>query len=123
MKMTRRRFLENSITTLVLVPLVGCGSDDSSPMGGGGGGSNSCSGVTSTGSNSSGHIHTVCVPDADLSTPPSSGGTYVTSADAGHTHAVTLSQSQLQSVAGNGSVTVTSTNSSGHTHSFIVKKA
>jgi len=121
MKMTRRRFLEGSLTTLVLVPLVGCGSDDSSPTGAGGGGPN-CTGVESTGSNSAGHVHTVCVPDGDLSNPPVNGATYVTSTTSGHTHSVTLSSAQLQTVANNGSVTVTSS-SAGHTHNFVIRKA
>ena len=121
MKMTRRRFLEGSLTTLVLLPLAGCGSDDSSPTGAGDG-PNSCAGVSSTGSNSSGHVHTVCVPNSDLANPPANGATYVTSTDSGHTHSVTLNQAQLQTVANNGSVTVTSS-STGHTHDFMIRKA
>jgi len=109
------------MATLILVPLVGC-SDDGSPAGtggdDGGGGTNDC--LSSTGSNSAGHIHTVCVPNTDLSSPPSGGATYTTSSDAGHTHTVNLSQAQLQTIAGGGSVTVTSSGPS-HTHSFSIE--
>ncbi len=119
---TRREFLKGSMATLVLVPLAACSSDDDSPMSAGGDSTGSCQGVASTGSSSAGHIHTVCVPDSDLTTPPAGGGTYTTSSDAGHTHSVTLTQAQLQSIAGGGSVTVTSS-STGHTHDFSVKKA
>jgi len=118
---TRRDFLKGSMATLILVPLAGCSSDDDSPMNPGNGGG-SCQGVSSTGSNSSGHIHTVCVPNSDLTSPPTNGGTYVTSSDAGHTHTVSLNQSQLQTIDGGGSVTVTSS-STGHVHDFLIRKA
>jgi hypothetical protein len=110
------------MATLILVPLVGCSDDDGSPAGPGNGGSSGCQGVESTGTNSGGHIHTVCVPDSDLSSPPSGGGTYQTSSDAGHTHSITLSQAQLQTIEGGGSVTVTSS-SAGHTHDFMIEKS
>ncbi len=111
------------MATLILVPLVGCSDDDSSPTGTGNGGNpGGCQGVSSTGSSSGGHIHTLCVPNSDLSSPPSGGGTYQTSSDAGHTHSVTLSQAQLQAIEGGGSATVTSS-SSGHTHDFLIEKS
>jgi hypothetical protein len=119
---TRREFLRGSMATLVLVPLAACSSDDGSPASAGGGSQGGCQGAFSTGTSSSGHIHTVCVPESDLTNPPANGGTYTTSSNAGHTHAVTLTQAQLQSVAGGGSVTVTSS-SAGHTHDFSVQKA
>jgi hypothetical protein len=121
--LTRRKFIKGSMATLVLVPLAGCSSDDGSPMdaGNNGNGGGSCQGVSSTGSNSAGHIHTLCVPDSDLSSPPANGVTYTTSSDSGHTHSVNLNQAQLQTIAGGGSVTVTSS-STGHTHEFIVRK-
>lgn len=120
---TRRQFLKGSIATLVVVPLVGCSDDDGSPLAiGDGGGTGGCQGVSSTGSNSAGHVHTLCVPDGDLSNPPASGRTYTTSSDAGHTHTVSLTQAQLQTIAGGGSVTVTSSGS-GHTHDFLIEMA
>jgi hypothetical protein len=108
------------MATLILVPLIGCSDDDDSPMGTGSGNSSGCDGITSTGTNSAGHVHTVCVPDSDLSNPPAGGGTYPTSSDAGHTHSITLTQAQLQAIAGGGSVTVTSTGPN-HTHDFLVE--
>jgi hypothetical protein len=118
---TRRDFLKSSLATLVLVPIVGCSGDDS-PSAPAGGNPTGCQGLSSSGSNSSGHIHTVCVPDSDLSSPPASGVTYTTSSDGGHTHTVSLNQSQLQTIAGGSSVTVVSSGP-GHTHSFQIEMA
>lgn len=120
---TRRDFLKGSMATLILIPIGAC-SDDDSPAAPGDGGSNpgACNGVQSTGSNSGGHIHTVCVPGSDLQNPPAGGGSYQTSSDAGHTHTVALSQAQLQSIAGGGTETVTSTGGT-HTHDFTIKMA
>ena len=117
--LTRRDFLKGTMATLVLVPLAAC-SDDDSPTGTGD--TVGCQGVESTGSSSSGHIHTVCVPDSDLTSPPSGGNTYTTSNNGGHTHTVTLSQAQLQTIESGGSVTVTSSGA-GHTHDFMVEKS
>jgi len=118
---TRRDFLKGSLATLVLVPIVGCSGGDS-PSAPGGGNPSGCEGLSTTGSSSSGHIHTLCVPDSDLSSPPASGVTYTTSSSDGHTHTVSLNQSQLQTIAGGGSVTVTSSGPV-HTHNFAVKMA
>jgi hypothetical protein len=107
------------MATLVLIPLAAC-SDDNSPTSANGSGA--CQGVSSTGSRSSGHVHTVCILDSDLSNPRAGGRTYTTSSDSGHTHSVNLSQTQLQTVSGGGSVTVTSS-SNGHTHDFLIRKA
>ena len=119
---TRRDFLKSSLATLVLVPIVGCSGDDDSPTAPGAGNPAGCQGLSSTGSSSSGHIHTLCVPDSDLTSPPASGVTYTTSSDGGHTHTVNLNQSQLQSIAGGGTVAVTSSGP-GHTHDFSIKMA
>jgi hypothetical protein len=118
--LTRRQFLKGTMTTLVLIPIVGCGSDGGSPSGTGNPGT--CEGVSSTGTNTGGHIHTLCVPTSDLTSPPASGRTYTTSSNSGHTHSVTLSQVQLQNVESGGSVTVDSTGG-GHTHAFTIEKA
>jgi hypothetical protein len=117
---TRREFLKGTFATLILIPLVGCSSDDDSPTSPGNTGG--CQGVSSTGSNSGGHIHTLCVPNSDLTNPPAGGRTYTTSSDAGHTHSVVLSQADLQTIEGGGSVPVTATGS-GHTHDFVIEKS
>ena len=117
---SRRKFLKGSMATLVLVPLAACSSDDNGPVSAGGG--SSCSGVSTIGSASAGHVHTMCVPSGDLTSPPANGATYTTTNDSGHVHSVTLTQAQLQTVAGGGMVDITSS-STGHTHSFIIKMA
>lgn len=119
---TRREFLKGTFATLILIPLVGCSDDDSPTSTGDGGNTAGCQGVSSTGSNSGGHIHTVCVPNSDLTNPPAGGRTYTTSSDAGHTHSVALSQADLQSIEGGGSVQVKS-GGSGHTHDFVIEKS
>lgn len=117
--LTRRKFLKSAMTTLVLIPIVGCGSDDSTGTGNDTGGG--CDGAASTSSTAAGHVHTLCVPTSDLTSPPSSGRTYTTSLDAGHTHSVTLSQAQLQTINTGGGVTVDTTGGN-HTHTFMIEK-
>lgn len=119
--MNRRDFLKSSMATLVLIPIAAC-SDDDTPVGTGGGGPTGCQGVSATGSSSAGHVHTVCVPTADLTSPPSGGATYTTSNNSGHTHTVSLSQTQLQDIESGNTVVVTSS-STGHTHTFSIQKA
>lgn len=131
--MTRREFLHGAGTALLMVPVVGagCGSTMSpqsdgglTPQDGGAG----CQGVFSTGSYvpggiyGGGHLHTLCVPSTDLTSPPAAGATYTTSTNEGHTHTVTLSQAQLQTIDGGGTVTVDSSDI-GHLHTFNIKKA
>ena len=119
--MNRREFLKGSMVTLLAIPLVGCSSDDDPT--GTGGSTGGCQGTSATGSSSSGHTHTLCVPEGDLTNPPSGGKTYTTSVS-GHTHMVTLSQSDLVTINGGSSVTVGSlSDSTGHEHSFTIQKA
>lgn len=88
-----------------------------------------CNGVTSTSTADDAHVHTVCVPTADLTSPPASGATYVSSNDFAHTHKITLTSAQLASIQAGQSVTVESTsevdpiNGDVHTHRWTVKTA
>jgi hypothetical protein len=68
-----------------------------------------------------GHTHTLCVPTADLTSPPAGGATY-TSSGPDPTHTVALTQAQLQSIEGGQTVTVTSSVANSHTHDFAIRK-
>lgn len=142
---TRREFLSSASVTLLMIPFGACTSSTPSaapqPADGSVGGGpdtgvctpgssdgSTCSGISTTSSNVSGHTHTLCVPDADLTSPPSAGATYTSSCnldplnDIDHIHNVTLSAQQLSTINGGGSVTVTSTEDDLHTHQFTIMK-
>lgn len=115
---SRRRFVSDTVLVAILPAAVGCGGDDDDD----GGDPSSCNGVGETSSVDSGHTHTVCVPAADLMSPPASGGTYITSTDEGHTHAVALTAAQLVTLSGGSSVTVTSSVVDQHAHTFNLQE-
>ncbi len=117
---TRRKFLEGSMATLILIPLVGCSDDDPNPTGITPTG---CQGPTTTGSTANAHVHTVCIPQDRLTNPPPTGTTLATSTDSGHSHLVILSQADLQSIEAGGTVDVTSQGGGGHEHNFSIVKA
>ncbi|HEY1691637.1 MAG TPA: hypothetical protein VGG39_05730 [Polyangiaceae bacterium] len=115
---TRREFLSHVATvTLFLVPLAEAACSSSS---GNGSSSGSCDGLDPTSTVALGHTHTVCVPSADLSNPPSGGATYTTSGP-DPTHTITLTQAQLQSIQSGQSVTVTTSVANNHTHDFTLQ--
>jgi hypothetical protein len=109
----RRDVLKGGMALLALLPL-GCGPDDTGT---------SCDGAPSTSTSASGHVHTLCVPLADLESPPVTGATYTSSSTSGHTHDVALTQDDLSKLAGGDTITKTSTSSSGHTHDFAITRA
>jgi hypothetical protein len=119
-QVSRREFLSGATVTLLMIPVAGvvsrCGTSSSPGSG--------CNGGGSTSTTVAGHFHTLCVPLADLNTPPAQGGTYSSSVVGGHSHTVTLTQAQLQAIGSGdgGSVTVTSSTSSAHTHDFTIVK-
>jgi len=105
---------EAGYVALLLVPVVvGCGSSSSA--------SNGCDGLGSTSSVVQGHSHTVCIPSADLMTPPQGGATYTTSGP-DPTHTITLSAAQLSAIEQGQSVSVTTSNDGAHTHDFTLAK-
>ena len=127
--LTRRQLLRNGSTVLVLVPLLpavlqACSSSDDpgTPAG------DTCAGTDPLSTVNAGHTHSVCVPNADMTSPPAAGATYTSSNDGNHTHAITLTAAQLTSIAAGQSVTVTSTsavdplNQTAHTHDWTVTK-
>jgi hypothetical protein len=143
---TRREFLTSASVTLLMIPLGACSSSSSpaaaQPADGSAGGGpdtgvcvpgssdgSTCSGVSTTSTTVSEHTHTLCVPDADLTSPPSAGATYTSSCnldplnDIDHIHNVTLSALELSTINGGGTVTVTSTEDDLHTHQFAIVKA
>ncbi len=127
--LTRRELLSKSTVLLLMVPVAGAAlgcssSNDASPSPStNDGGTGACQGIFETSTVTSSHTHTLCVPETDLTSPPSAGAVYTTSFDASHTHThtVTLSQAQLQSVAGGATITVTT--SSPLPHNFTIAKA
>ena len=131
--LNRREFLTNAaggFVTLPLTPIVAaCASDmtyGSSTTTNGT--TPACDGAGETSTVSVGHTHALCVPLADLDTPPAAGATYSTSVTDGHQHTVTLTQAWLMAVAQGQTVQVTTStvatgNLAGHTHDFAVAKA
>jgi hypothetical protein len=87
-----------------------------------------CAGTAPLSTVNAGHTHSVCVPTADMTSPPATGKTYVSSNDGNHTHSITLTSAQLSSIASGQSVTVTSSsvvdplNQAAHTHDWTVTK-
>ena len=124
---TRRQFT----VTLVLTPIASwlassCGGSDSS---GDGTTSNtiptvpSCDGVGARSNVQEGHSHELCVPVADLSSPPTGGKTYDTSSEDGHVHRVTLDAAQLSAVGRGELVQVTTSIEDGHMHAYALQWA
>jgi len=120
---TRRDLLTRGTTLLLLIPVVGCSSSSSNPSDGG-----SCDGVESTSTNVAAHTHTLCVPTADLTSPPAGVKMYTTSNVGSHTHVVMLTAANLTAINGGQTVTVTSStdpdpiNGMAHSHDFMIKK-
>lgn len=101
------------------VYVVGCDSNDpdnsdSGNNNGNNGGQPTTLRVVST--VDAGHSHSAEVPLSDFNS--ASNKSYQTSNSGGHVHSVTLSVAQLTTIGGGGIVTVTSTDSGGHTHGF-----
>jgi hypothetical protein len=115
--LNRREFVSRATVALLLVPIAACGSN-----GGSSDSTSSCSGLDPTSSVADGHTHTVCVPETDLTTPPSAGATYTTSGP-DPTHTVMLTAAQLSSINGGTSVTVTTSTNGGHNHQFVIARA
>ncbi len=116
--LNRREFVSRATIALLLVPIAAC----SSSSGGSSDSTGSCSGPNPTSSVAQGHTHTVCVLEADLTSPPSAGATYTTSGP-DPTHTVTLTAAQLSSINGGTSVTVTTSTEGGHDHQFVISRA
>jgi hypothetical protein len=133
MNSTRRQFISQATTTLLLIPLAGLALANVN-CGGGGTSSPSPSGGTppvvgdittesSVASDPTGpHQHSVTVLSADLTTPPTAGVTFTSTTTNNHAHTIMLTAEQLKSLDSGQEVTVTSS-STGHTHDFMIKKA
>lgn len=114
----RRRDTFALMSSFALIAVTACsGGDDDSAQNG-----SKCDGAGATTTNVQGHTHFVCVPLADLNSPPTDGQTYVTTNNSGHTHSLTLTAAQLTSIASGETVTVTTTNDAGHTHAATLVK-
>ncbi len=113
---SRREFVFGATVALVLVPVAACSSNSSD------GSTADCSGLSSTSSVAEGHTHTVCVPETDLTSPPSGGATYTTSGPE-PTHTISPTAAQLTAINGGQSVTLTTSTNGGHDHQFVLSKA
>lgn len=116
------------MTPLVAPLVAGCGngygsSASSSPD------ASTCTGVGGQSTTDDQHSHSVCVPTADLTTPPANGATYTSSTDSSHVHTVTLTNAQLTTLQGGQAVTVMSSSTVNpldgdpHTHNWTLRKA
>jgi hypothetical protein len=129
-QMGRREFLQSIGGGLVFLSLtpIGCSNSD------GEGQDMICDGLRIVSEESVLHTHTLCVPPADLSSPPASGRTYQSSDfqesggsgynDSGgdpHRHAVSLSAQELTRIASGETVTVNSMEAEGHIHAFSIR--
>jgi hypothetical protein len=116
-ELARREFLKSAgggmVALTVIITGCGGGSDGNPPPSG-------CTGIERSSTVVDGHTHTLCVPQADLSSPPAAGQSYTTSVN-GHAHEVTLTAADLMSIAGGGTVTVTTSITLGHAHMFTLK--
>jgi hypothetical protein len=110
--LNRREFVSGTTIAVLLVPIAACGSGAMTVAG-------ACSGVDSTSSVALGHTHTVCVLEADLTSPPAGGVTYATSAP-DPTHTIVLTAAQLSAINGGQAVTVTTSTNGGHNHQFVL---
>src|SRR5262245_41378575 len=80
----RRQFLKLTTGGMVALTLVvtGCGGgSDGNPN------PENCTGIDRESTRVDGHTHTLCVPQADLNSPPAGGANYTTSVN-GHAHNV-----------------------------------
>ncbi len=140
--MERRRFLGNFVLFAVVPVAASCGSDDGEDDGGtmgtagtggtagssgngdgngdGDGDGDGCDGIGENTSVDAGHSHFVCVPAADLESPPAAGATYETTNVGGHTHTIDLTMQQLASLAEGESVSVETSLVNGHTHAVTL---
>lgn len=114
-EMTRRSFLQKTSGGFVVVTLIaaGCGGGDDDPQPG-------CTGISRTSTATSGHAHSICIPQADLNSPPAGGASYVSSSS-GHTHEVDLTAAQLTTIMTGGTVTVQDSLSDGHMHTYTLR--
>ena len=131
--LSRRDFLSHAAgatVTLVLTPILctACSSSDSGTSSSTNPTFPGCDGVGETSTVTESHTHDLCVPTADLASPPAAGMTYTTSTFVDHSHGVTLSQAQLQAIQAGQTVTVASTAADtaaypSHDHGFTIAMA
>jgi hypothetical protein len=129
---TRRFFLSQATTTLLLIPIVGvavhCGSSStgSTPAPAGTAPPAGATDITTVSTSATDpigpHTHSVTVLSMDLSSPPAAGVIYTSTTVNTHAHTIMLSSAMLTSIEAGTPVTVTSS-STGHTHDFMIKKA
>lgn len=134
--MNRRQFLHTSAyaagtatVTLLLFPL-GCNGDDDDDIVGATEPTvpppppppDECDGVSATSNVVLAHAHSICVPAADLASPPAAGVTYTSTLENAHTHDIALSQAQLAAIERGETVSVSSTTDEFHAHAFAIMR-
>jgi len=121
---TRRELFLGSLKLVVLLPLVGCSSNDTpqdcktaNQV------TNTSGSLTVTSSCNGGHTHDFEVAAMDLSSPPAAGVSGDSSVydDDGHSHTVTLTMAQLAQIQSGTAVTVTSGVTLSHAHTFVFR--
>jgi hypothetical protein len=87
-----------------------------------------CNGVGGDSTSVDSHTHSICIPTADLTSPPANGATYTSSNSSMHTHTLVLTSAQLASIQGGQAITVQSglavdpLNNDNHTHGWTLRK-
>jgi hypothetical protein len=109
---TRKQFVQGSITAAIVVA-TGCSSDDTGDESGNESGGADCS-MGADGSISANHGHTASVPAADITAGAAKD--YDIMGTATHTHTISLDATQMGNLAAGASVTVTSSSANNHTH-------
>lgn len=107
---------------LLVITSVGCTGDDDSFAVATNPTTPACDGVSATSTVVQGHVHTICVPLADLTNPPVSGVAVATSVEQDHFHTVDLTQQQLSQLAAGAVVSTTTTIANSHAHIFTLQR-
>jgi hypothetical protein len=128
--LTRRQFIEDTVrasagaTVVLLLTPLGCGGGDddvaaptpttnpTTPP--------ACDGAGATSSNVNAHTHEVCVPLADLTSPPAGGNTYTTTVEDGHIHTISLDAGQLGAINAGQTVGIRTSLDDNHVHDFTL---
>jgi hypothetical protein len=71
-------------------------------------------------SNVNAHTHEVCVPLADLTSPPAGGNTYTTTVEDGHIPTISLDAGQLGAINAGQTIVIRTSLDDNHVHDFTL---